>query len=135
MANPDIDQQIKQIRERLIVLNREVLVCPQPTPAQKRSHTFLTLIYAVLFYLHPATDTFDELGPFVSSQSSKPALAYSSDRNLDSLQACGEFADKVTLTISTSELWPIRIPSAPEVRYASSKIKLTTPPAKPQNAS
>jgi lipoprotein-anchoring transpeptidase ErfK/SrfK len=88
----------------------------------------------VLFFLHPATDTFDELGPFVSLQSSKPALAYSSDRDLDSLQARGEFADKVTLTISTSELWPLIIPSAPEVRYASSKIKLATPPAKPQYA-
>ena len=134
MAKPDIDKQIEQIRERLVVLNREVLVCPQPTPAKKRSHTFLTLICAVLFFLHPATDTFDELGPFVSLQSSEPALAYSSDRDLDSLQARGEFADKVTLTISTSELWPLRTPSAPEVRYASSKIKLTTPPAKPQYA-
>ena len=134
MAKPDIDKQIEQIRERLVILNREVLVCPQPTPAKKRSHTFLTLICAVLFFLHPATDTFDELGPFVSLQSSKPALAYSSDRDLDSLQARGEFADKVTLTISTSELWPLRIPSAPEVRYASSKIKLATPPAKPQYA-
>jgi lipoprotein-anchoring transpeptidase ErfK/SrfK len=134
MAKPDIDKQIEQIRERLVVLNREVLVCPQPTPAKKRSHTFLTLICAMLFFLIPATDTFDELGPFVSLQSSKPALAYSSDRDLDSLQALGEFADKVTLTISKSELWPLRIPSAPEVRYASSKIKLATPPAKPQYA-
>ena len=134
MAKPDIDKQIEQIRERLVILNREVLVCPQPTPAKKRSHTFLTLICAVLFFLHPATDTFDELGPFVSLQSSKPALAYSSDRDLDSLQARGEFADKVTLTISTSELWPLKIPSAPEVRYASSKIKPATPPAKPQYA-
>ena len=134
MAKPDIDKQIEQIRERLVVLNREVLVCPQPTPAKKRSHTFLTLICAMLFFLIPATDTFDDLGPFVSLQSSKPALAYSSDRDLDSLQALGEFADKVTLTISTSELWPLRIPSAPEVRYASSKIKLATPPAKPQYA-
>ena len=134
MAKPDIDKQIEQIRERLVVLNREVLVCPQPTPAKKRSHTFLTLICAMLFFLVPATDTFDDLGPFVSLQSSKPALAYSSDRDLDSLQALGEFADKVTLTISTSELWPLRIPSAPEVRYASSKIKLTTPPARPQYA-
>ena len=134
MSKPDIDKQIEQIRERLVVLNREVLVCPQPTPAKKRSHTFLTLICAVLFFLHPATDTFDELGPFVSLQSSKPALAYSSDRDLDSLQARGEFADKVTLTISTSELWPLRIPSAPEMRYASSKIKFATPPAKPQYA-
>ena len=135
MAKPDIDKQIEQIRERLIVLNREVLVCPQPTPAKKkRSHTFLTLICAVLFFLHPATDTFDELGPFVSLPSSKPALAYSSDRDLDSLQARGEFSDKVTLTISKSELWPVRIPSAPEVRYASSKIKLATPTAKPQYA-
>lgn len=134
MARPDIDKQIQQIRERLVVLNREVLVCPQPTPAKKRTHSVLTLICAVLFFLHPATDTFDELGPFVSLQSSKPALAYSSDRDLDSLKARGEFADKVTLTISTSELWPLRIPSAPEVRYASSKIKLTTPPARPQYA-
>ena len=135
MAKPNIDEQIEQIRERLIVLNREAIVCQQPNPAKRRSHTFLTLIYAVLFYLHPATDTFDELGPFVSLQSTEPTLTYSGNRELDSLQARGEFADKVTLTISTSELWPIRIPSAPEVRYASSKIKLTTPPAKPQNAS
>ena len=132
MAKRDIDKQIEQIRERLFVLNREAPVYPQPTPAKKRSHTFLTLICAVLFFLHPATDTFDELGPFVSLQSSKPALAYSSDRDLDSLQARGEFADKVTLTISTSELWPLRIPSAPEVRYASSKIELVSPPAKLQ---
>ena len=134
MAKPDIDKQIEQIRERLVILNREVLVCPQPTPAKKRSHTFLTLICAVLFFLYPAKDTFDELGPFVSLQSSKPALAYSSNRDLDSLQTRGEFTDKATLTISTSELWPLRIPSAPEMRYASSKIKFATPPAKPQYA-
>lgn len=134
MAKRDIDKQIEQIRERLVVLNREAIVCMQPTPAKRRSHTFLTLICTVLFFLYPRTDTFDELGPFVSLQSTEPALTYSSDRDLDSLQARGEFADKVTLTISTSELWPLKIPSAPEVRYASSKIKLTTPPAKPQYA-
>ena len=134
MAKRDIDKQIEQIRERLVVLNREVLVCPQPTPAKKRSHTFLTLICAVLFFLYPATDTFDELGPFVSLQSSKPALAYSSNRDLDSLPGRGEFMDKTNLTITTTKLLPLRIPSAPEMRYASSKIKFSTPPAKPQYA-
>jgi len=69
----------------------------------------------VLLFLHPATDTFDELGSFVSLPSSKPALAYSSDRELDSLQARGEFSDQVTLTISTTELRPLKIPSAPEI--------------------
>ena len=134
MAKPDIDKQIEQIRERLVVLNREVLVCPQPTPAKKRSHTFLTLICAVLFFLYPATDTFDELGPFVSLQSTEPTLTYSSNRELDSLHARGNFTDEATLTISTTKLWPLRIPSAPEMRYASSKIKFSIPPAKPQYA-
>jgi len=88
----------------------------------------------VLFFLYPATDTFDELGPFVSLLSTEPILTYSSDRDLDSLQAPGKFTDEATLTISTIELWPLRIPSAPEMRYASSKIKFATPPAKPQYA-
>ena len=134
MAKPNIDEQIEQIRERLIVLNREAIVCQQPNPAKRRSHTFLTLICVVLFFLYPATDTFDELGPFVSLQLTEPALTYSSNRDLDSIQARGEFTDKATLTISKSKLWPLRIPSAPEMRYASSKIKFATPPAKPQYA-
>ena len=124
MAKPDIDKQIEQIRERLIVLNREAIVCSQPNPVKRRSHTFLTLICAVLFFLYPATDTFDELGPFVSLQLTEPALTYSSNRDLDSIQARNEFTDKATVTITTSELWPLRIPSAPEVHYASSKIDL-----------
>ena len=132
MAKPDIDKQIEQIRERLIVLNREAIVCSQPNPAKGRSNTFLTLICAVLFFLYPATDTFDELGPFVSLQLTEPALTYSSNRDLDSIQARNEFTDKATVTITTSELWPLRIPSAPEVRYASSKIELISPPAKLQ---
>ena len=134
MAKRDIDKQIEQIRERLVVLNKEAIVCMQSTPAKRRSHTFLTLICAVLFFLYPRTDTIDELGPFVSLQSTEPALAYSSNRDLDSLQARDEFADKATLTITTTKLWPLRIPSAPEMRYASSKIKFSTPPAKPQYA-
>ena len=134
MAKPNIEKQIEQIRERLIVLNREAIVCQQPNPAKRRSHTFLTLICVVLFFLYPATDTFDELGPFVSLQLTEPALTYSSNRDLDSIQARGEFTDKATLTISKSKLWPLRIPSAPEMRYASSKIKFATPPAKPQYA-
>ena len=132
MAKPDIDKQIKQIRERLIVLNREAIVCSQPNPAKRRSHTFLTLICAVLFLLYPATDTFDELGPFVNLQLTEPALTYSSNRDLDSIQVRNEFTDKTTVTITRSELWPLRIPSAPEVRYASSKIELVSPPAKLQ---
>ena len=88
MAQRDIDKQIEQIRERLVVLNREAIVCPQPTPAKKRSHTLFTLICAVLFFLS-ATDTFDELGPFVSLQSTEPTLTYSDNRELDSLQARG----------------------------------------------
>ena len=134
MAKRDIDKQIEQIRERLVVLNKEAIVCMQSTPAKRRSHTFLTLICAVLFFLYPRTDTIDELGPFVSLQSTEPALAYSSNRDLDSLQARDEFADKATLTITTTKLWPLRIPSAPEMRYASSKIKFSTPPARPQYA-
>jgi lipoprotein-anchoring transpeptidase ErfK/SrfK len=132
MAKPDIDKQIEQIRERLIVLNREAIVCPQPNPTKRRSHTFLTLICAVLFFLYSATDTFDELGPFVSLQLTEPALTYSGNRDLDSIQARNEFTDKATVTITTSKLWPLRIPSAPEVRYASSKIELVSPPAKLQ---
>ena len=132
MAKPDIDKQIKQIRERLIVLNREAIVCSQPNPVKRRSHTFLTLICAVLFLLYPATDTFDELGPFVSLHLTEPALTYSSNRDLDSIQARNEFTDKTTVTITTSELWSLSIPSAPKVRYASSKIELVSPPAKLQ---
>ena len=132
MAKPDIDKQIKQIRERLIVLNREAIVCSQPNPAKRRSHTFQTLICAVLFLLYPATDTFDELGPFVSLKLTEPAFTYSSNRDLDSIQVRNEFTDKTTVTITRSELWPLRIPSAPEVRYASSKIEPVSPPAKLQ---
>lgn len=132
MAKPDIDKQIEQIRERLIVLNREAIVCSQPNPAKRRSHTFLTLICAVLFFLYPETDTFDELGPFVSLQLTEPALTYSSNKDLDSIQARNKFTDKATATITTSELWPLRIPSAPELHYASSKIELISPPAKLQ---
>ena len=134
MAKRDIDKQIGQIRERLVVLNRGVLVCPQPIPAKKRSHTFLRFICAVLFFLYPASDTFDELGPFVSLQSTEPTLTYSSNRDLDSVQARGEFTDKAALTITKIEFWPLRIPDAPEMRYASSKIKFATSPAKPQYA-
>ena len=134
MAKRDIDKQIEQIRERLVVLNREAIVCPQSSPAKKRTHSVLTFICTVLFFLYPATDTFDELGPFVSLLSTETTLTYSSNRDLDSLQARGEFTDKSTLTITKTELWPLRIPDTPEMRYASSKIKFSTPPAKPQYA-
>ena len=134
MAKRDIDKQIEQIRERLVVLNREAIICPQPTPAKKRTHSVLTFICTVLFFLYPATDIFEELGPFVSLLSTETTLTYSSNRDLDSLQARGEFTDKATLTITKTELWPLRIPDAPEMRYAFSKIKFSTPPAKPQYA-
>ena len=39
MAKRDIDKQIEQIRERLVVLNKEAIVCMQSTPAKRRSHT------------------------------------------------------------------------------------------------
>ena len=134
MAKPDIDKQIEQIRERLVILNREVLVCPQPTPAKKRSHTFLTLICAVLFFLYPRTDTIDDLGPFVSVYSTNLTLIYSNNQDPGSVQALYKFTDKTPLNISTTELQPLSAPSAPEMRYASSKIKFSTPPARPQYA-
>jgi lipoprotein-anchoring transpeptidase ErfK/SrfK len=40
--------------------------------------------------------------------------------------------DKTHLNISTTELWQLSAPSAPEMRYASSKIEFVSPPAKLQ---
>ena len=51
MAKRDIDKQIEQIRERLVVLNREAIVCPQPTPAKKRTHSVLTFSNELITYL------------------------------------------------------------------------------------
>ena len=132
MAKRDIDKQIEQIRERLVVLNKEAIVCMQSTPAKRRSHTFLTLICAVLFFLYPRTDTIDELGPFVSVYSTNLTLIYSNNQDPGSVQALYKFTDKTPLNISTTELQPLSAPSAPEMRYASSKIELVSPPAKLQ---
>ena len=75
MAKPDIDKQIEQIRERLIVLNREAIVCPQPNPAKRRSHTFLTLICAVLFFLYPACLLYTSPSPRDRQKSRMPSSA------------------------------------------------------------
>ena len=132
MAKPDLDKQFEQIRERLIVLNREASVCPEPTPSKRRFHTLLKPICAALFFLYPVTDTFDDLGPFVSAQSVNLTLTYSRLQNPDNLQVRDEFKDRTLLTIPTAELWPLSAPSAPEMRYASSKIEFVSPPAKLQ---
>ena len=132
MAKPDIDKQIEQIRERLIVLNRETIVCPQPTPAKRGSHTFFVLVCTVLFFLFPASDTFDELGPIIGVQSTNLTLTYFSNRDPDSLKSRDKFTDKAPLTVYTKQLWPLSAPGVPEMRYAPSKIELVSPSAKLQ---
>ena len=132
MATPDIDRQIEQIRERLIALSREAIICPQPTPAKRGVHTFFVLICTALFFLYQATDTFDELGPFVSVKSTNLTLTYSSNQDTDSIHARYEFTDKAFLIIPKAELWPLSTPSAPDMRYASSKIEFISPPPKLQ---
>ena len=116
MAKPDVDKQFEQIRERLIVLNREAIVCPEPTTSKRRFHTLLKPICAALFFLYPVTHTFDDLGPFVSAQSVNLKLTYSRLQNPDNLQVRDEFKDRTLLTIPTAELWPLSAPSAPEMR-------------------
>ena len=132
MAKPDVDKQLEQIRERLIVLKREASVCPEPTPSKRRFHTLLKYICAALFFLYPVTDTLDYLGPFVSVQSVNLKLTYSRLQNPDNLQVSYEFTDRTLLTIPTAKLWPLSAPSAPEMRYASSKIEFVSPPTKLQ---
>jgi len=40
MAEPDIDNQIEEIRERLIILQTEAIFCPKFAQRKARSKTF-----------------------------------------------------------------------------------------------
>ena len=61
MAKRDIDKQIEQIRKRLVVLNRQAIVYPQPTPAKEVSAIFSRLICRCIIF-HMPSNAFDELG-------------------------------------------------------------------------
>ena len=132
MAKPDIDNQIEQIRERLIILHREAIFCPKFAQRKARSKTFCLLICAPLILLFPEKDTPDELGPFFSVQPNNLEFTHSRNQETDSLHALDELRYKTLLTIPTVKLRPPNPPSSPEIRYASQKIGFVKPLAKIQ---
>jgi lipoprotein-anchoring transpeptidase ErfK/SrfK len=135
MAQPDLNLQLEQLRERLIALKREAIVCSAPAIVNRQPNTLLGLLVSVLFFLYPSSSKIDELGPFVTNISQEIAAINTYTDFLEQINDLGEFTDQPIPKFHISKLRSVSMSVTPEMRYASSQIIFVNSPNKINSAS
>jgi lipoprotein-anchoring transpeptidase ErfK/SrfK len=130
MAHPDLNLQLEQLRERLIALKREAIVCSAPAIVNRQPNTLLGLLVSVLFFLYPSSSKIDELGPFVTNISQEIAAINTYTDFLEQINDLGEFTDQPIPKFHISKLRSVSMSVTPEMRYASSQIIFVNSPNK-----
>ena len=130
MAQPDLNLQLEQLRERLIALKREGVVCSAPAIVNRLPNTLLGLLVSVLFFLYPSSSKIDELGPFVRNISQEIAAINTYTDFLEQINDLGEFTDQPIPKFHISKLRSVSMSVTPEMRYASSQIISVNSPNK-----
>ena len=130
MAQPDLNLQLEQLRERLIALKREAIVCSAPAIVNRQPNTLLGLLVSVLFFLYPSSSKIDELGPFVTNISQEIAAINTYTDFLEQINDLGEFTDQPIPKFHISKLRSVSMSVTPEMRYASSQIISVNSPNK-----
>ena len=130
MAQPDLNLQLEQLRERLIALKREAVVCSAPVIVNRRPNTSLGLLVSVLFFLYPSSSKIDELGPFVRNISQEIAAINTYTDFLEQINDLGEFTDQPIPKFHISKLRSVSMSVTPEMRYTSSQIISVNSPNK-----
>ena len=130
MAQPDLNLQLEQLRERLIALKGEAVVYSKPAILNRRPNTLLGLLVSVLFFLYPASSKIDELGPFVRNISQEIAAIKTHTDFLEQINDLGEFTDQPIPKFHFSKLRSVSMSVTPEMRYASSQIISVNSPNK-----
>jgi lipoprotein-anchoring transpeptidase ErfK/SrfK len=135
MAQPDLNLQLEQLRERLIALKREAVVRSAPVIVNRRPNTLLGLLVSVLFFLYPSSSKIDELGPFVRNISQEIAAINTYTDFFEQINDLGEFTDQPIPKFHISKLRSVSMSVTPEMRYASSQIIFVNSPNKINSAS
>ena len=131
MTKRTADLQIEQIRKRLSALKK--VVVDEPVVI-RRNHTiilFFALTVVGLCFLSPTKTDTHNIGPFVSVFMQDFEMRTTDTDYHAGLSFTADLNDPVPAIEYTLALKPPRTPNLPDVRYASSKIVLVKPPAKP----